>query len=220
MEGIFSVMPFSILPMMYRNEWSKMSRAWVVHHHPWYTFLLFRCCAVGGWRLFEAQCWWRTTIPTPTSVSNAFIWKINENVWHSHRERTHNTLYSTLYISIRMMYNMAHEKPHEPQFNCSILWGSGLVSLRLLSVPGFLSLCVSFYSVLLVGRMVMNTWTLELKWNVSAARREIEAWIKPLTPSPFFDFTFVLLLRPLMNFFLSQNSTCVHIFSSLCLRPK
>lgn len=37
------------------------------------------------------------------ATSNAFIWKINENVWRFHLMR----------------------KPHQPQFNCSILCGSG-----------------------------------------------------------------------------------------------
>lgn len=65
------------------------------------------CCQGGGqrgkkWFLespFSLLC---CTSTNTQDHSNAFTWKINENVWHFH-----------------LMW-----KPHEPQFNCSILCGS------------------------------------------------------------------------------------------------
>lgn len=117
-----------------------------------------------------------------------------------------------------------------------IIWHTKSLTNRNLIAPFFEVLvsfrfvcwvCLAFYSYM--SLFIRFFWSVEWWWTHERSsssgmcrqpEEEIEAWIKPLTPSPFFRLYFCATAAAINELFFSQNSTWVHIFSLfLCLRP-
>lgn len=159
-------------------RWNKSS--------PWHVFIISNNSSlffiVSRFETMQLELNMTNYSPSPASVSNAFIWKINENVWHSHLLHSRSI---TLQLH-HMMYNMAHESLTNR--NLIAPFFVVLVSFRFYALLPCHTLSLSsYYSVFGQSKCdehIHSTWIQEMSARYNT-------YFEPLLlRPPAFDFTF------------------------------